>query len=253
MISVIIPTIWKSPYALELIDHLNEIDVVGDIIVIDNDISKDIDLSQFEKVNHIKNDTNNLVNQSWNQGVKVAKYDKLCITNDDVILHEDIFNLMDSFISNEIGMIGLSAEVFHNILTSKFDLEKPEHIKLSFTPRRNFCYGCCFFLHKETYIKIPKELRIQYGDDFIFYSTNKNNYVLDGFFIVGKISASMLDENLKIVNEEFFRPICDSDHKFFWNYVDTHILNKIPISDFEITKFKVLKEYRNKSVTNYYF
>ena len=73
MISVIIPTIWRSPYAFELIRYLSSLDVIGDIVLIDNDISKNKDLTPFPKVNHIKNPQNEFVNPSWNKGVKEAK------------------------------------------------------------------------------------------------------------------------------------------------------------------------------------
>jgi hypothetical protein len=253
MISVIIPTIWRSPYAFELIRYLNSIDVVGDIIVIDNDISRNNDLSQFSKVNHIKNETNAFVNPSWNQGVEVAKYDKLCIMNDDVILHEDVFNFMNHFISNEIGLVGISSTLFDTIKTYMKELEKPKHIRVQFLHRRNFGYGCCFFLHKESYIPLPDEMKIQYGDDYIFYTSTKNSYVLDGFTIVGKLSASMLDDNMNMVNGDFYRPICDNDHKVFWNHIDSQVLTREPINDFEKMKFESLKAYRAKSLTNYYF
>lgn len=253
MISVIIPTIWRSPYAFELIRYLNSLEVIGDIVLIDNDISKEKDLSEFSKVNHIKNPQNEFVNPSWNKGVKEAKYDKLCIMNDDVILHEDVFNFMNHFITSEIGLIGLSSAHFDTIKPYMKQLEKPKNIQVKFTHKRNFGYGCCFFLHKDSYIELPSDMKIQYGDDLIFYTTTKNSYVLDGFTIVGKLSASMLDENLKIVNEDFYRPICDNDHKVFWRHIDSQVLTREPINNFEKMKFDALKAYRDKSLTNYYF
>ena len=50
MLSVIIPTIWKSPYVLDLLNYLENTDIVGEVILIDNDISKTKDLSHLRKL-----------------------------------------------------------------------------------------------------------------------------------------------------------------------------------------------------------
>ena len=99
MLSVIIPTIWKSPYVLDLLNYLENTDIVGEVILIDNDISKTKDLSHLRKLKHIQNTQNNFVNPSWNQGVSASSFDNLCIMNDDLIVPRKVFELCDTFIS----------------------------------------------------------------------------------------------------------------------------------------------------------
>lgn len=96
-------------------------------------------------------------------------------------------------------------------------------------------------------------MKIQYGDDYIFYSLEKINYVLDGFSIVGKISASLLDENLSIINEDFIKSICQNDHKIFWDEMEKGVLTRTPIHSFDASKIQELYNYKWKSTSNYYF
>ena len=84
MISVVIPTLWKPNGVLEKLQDIASIDLVGEIILIDNDTSQNIDLSHISKVIHVKEPQNIYVIPSWNKGVALAKYDKILVTNDDV-------------------------------------------------------------------------------------------------------------------------------------------------------------------------
>jgi hypothetical protein len=253
MFSVVIPTLWRSPYLLDLLNYLDTIDQIGEVIIIDNDRNKSQHLDQFSKVVHIKNPQNNFVSPSWNQGVGVAKYDKICLLNDDVIIHKDVFLLMDNFISESIGLVGLSSDVYENCKEFFNSLEKPSNLKIYPTIQRNFGYGCCMFIHKNNYKHIPDEMKIQYGDDYIFYSLEKINYVLDGFTIVGKISASLLDENLQIIDKDYVNSICQNDHNIFWNEMEKGALKRAPLHSYDSAKLQELSNYKWKSSSNYYF
>jgi hypothetical protein len=253
MLSVVIPTLWRSPYILDLVEYLNAIDEIGEIIIIDNEKAKTKNLDLFTKVIHVKNPENNFVSPSWNQGVGIAKYNKICLLNDDIIIHKDIFILMDNFISESVGLVGLSSDVYENCNEFIENLERPRDIKIHPVSRRNFGYGCCMFIHKNNYKIIPNEMKIQYGDDYIFYSLNRINYVIDGFSIVGKISASLLNENLEIIDKEFINNICQTDHNVFWNEMEKDVLKRTPLNSFECSKLQELEKYKWKSSTNYYF
>ena len=41
---------------------------------------------------------------------------------------------------------------------------------------RTNCYGCVFAIHKNSYIPIPQDLLIHYGDDWLFTKSGKQNY-----------------------------------------------------------------------------
>ena len=83
--SVIIPTMWKSEYAEELLKRFSESDYVGEIILIDNapELKKEI---RLPKIVHIRESENTFVNPAWNKGITLAKYDNITIPSDDVML-----------------------------------------------------------------------------------------------------------------------------------------------------------------------
>lgn len=253
MISVIIPTMWRSPYVVDLLTKLDGIDCVGEVILIDNQPSMSKDVSGLEKLVHIKNETNNYVSPSWNQGYNLSQYENLCFLNDDIIIPDNVFTLVDSFLGPRIGLVGLLSDVYESIVSDISQLGRAEGIRLSLCTNRNFGYGCCIFMHASNYREIPEELKIQYGDDFLFYSCTNNNFVLDGFHIVGKLSGTLYDENLKLIDHDHVSAICTADHNFFWEVVAPEILKRDPLDDLDKLKLEALARYEEKSKGNYYF
>jgi len=253
MLSVIIPTMWRSPYVVDLLEHLQQIECVGEVVLIDNQPSDALDISRFTKVVYKKNTTNNYVSPSWNQGYTHSMYDHLCFLNDDVIPPANVFSLVNDFIGPNVGIIGFSSDVYENILPNRESLGRAEGIRLTLCTNRNFGYGCCMFMHRDSYKIIPSDLKIQYGDDFLFYSCTKNNFVIDGFQIVGKLSGSLYDDNLRLIDHEHVSSICTSDHNFFWNVCAKQILERDPINDLDSLKLEALVKYEQKSLGNYYF
>lgn len=253
MISVIIPTMWRSPHVIDLLTQLDKVDSVGEVILIDNQSSVAQDTSFLKKVVHIKNETNNYVSPSWNQGYNLSQYEHLCFLNDDIIIPDNVFALVDGFLSPRIGLVGLLSDVYESIVSDVSRLGRAEGIRLSLCTNRNFGYGCCIFMHASNYKEIPDQLKIQYGDDFLFYSCTKNNFVIDGFSIVGKLSGTLYDENLKLIDHDKTSAICTADHNFFWEVVAPEILKREPLDDLDRLKLEALARYEEKSKGNYYF
>lgn len=253
MLSVIVPTLWRSPYVLDLLNYLEETDIVGEIILIDNNTDMSKDTSHIKKLKTIRNSKNNYVNPSWNQGVSISTYDNLCIANDDLIIPRKVLEMADSFISPDINMIGLSPGVYENIHDNIAHIKEPDYISIAFTSKRLFGYGCCYFIHKDNWVNIPDEIKIQYGDDFLFYMSEKKNYIMEGFKIIGKISASILDEKLKIIDKDIVSPIFQKDHDSFWEYIESNnILSRSSKDYYDDLKLQELKKYKERSVSNYY-
>ena len=98
--SVIIPTIWKSEYTMELLKRLSEHPAVAEIILIDNATKGDVIM---DKVIHIKEVENTYVNPAWNKGVELAKYDYVTICNDDILFNtNEYFNYFSIFLSRKL-------------------------------------------------------------------------------------------------------------------------------------------------------
>ena len=117
LFTIIIPTIWNIEFSFiyTLLNDLNDSIFVGEIILIDNSplkLSSDNELllKRIRKLNHVKQEKNIYVNPAWNLGVALAKYDYLCVLNDDVNTDWNILNIVynDYFKSYLlVGMIGL--------------------------------------------------------------------------------------------------------------------------------------------------
>jgi hypothetical protein len=169
--SVIIPTMWFSSKIMDAIKIFNNSTYVEEIILIDNNTTESIDISEYDKIIHIKNSYNLYVNPSWNLGVSLANNDNIIISNDDIIIR----NIDRVLSSNELvryDLVGLdykninktSEVVFKNIDT---DMEKG--------------FGCFIYVNKNAYKIVPEEMKIWYGDKFLFKSIDrKSMFSCDG-------------------------------------------------------------------------
>jgi hypothetical protein len=51
-------------------------------------------------------------------------------------------------------------------------------------------FGCIWFIHKNSYQIIPNDMKIWYGDDWIYYKSNKPNWAMMNLDIIGKPSQT---------------------------------------------------------------
>lgn len=191
MISVIIPTLWKSEGFLDRLLQISNNELVGEIILIDN-TPQDTDISHISKLNHIKEPENIFVTPAWNKGVSLAKYDKLLIVNDDVETDWSVINLAYPYITEDRGIIGAGNKCWDNP-QGEFRVEEFGSLMA--------CYACLFFIHKNSYIPIPHELKIHYGDNWLFEKikqTGKHNYAIEGWVMGGESEQT---SGLEIFNE----------------------------------------------------
>lgn len=198
-ISVIIPTMWKSQGLKERLMNISAIETVGEIILIDNsETPPELDIVGL---NHIKNYKNIYVNPAWNLGVELAKFDKLCFMNDDVDFDLRVFKTIQPAITEDKGMIGLAEYHGYGVWQDEggCDRTRPDYrrghrgytLKLfEVKERRRPGYGCLWFIHKNSYTPIPDDIKIWYGDDWIYYKSGKQNWSMMNLDIVGKPSQT---------------------------------------------------------------
>ena len=193
-VSAIIPTLWRAKdFTDHLVDVLIEDESVGEIIIIDNaptDFFYD-----NKKVVILQQEENLYVNPSWNLGVEESDYDKFIIFNDDIIIPYSFIFQLEEWITEDIGLIGLDSASI--IKVTQFDTENitllDRKIELQRAIKRNWGFGMAIAGHKKSYYKIPENIRIWYGDDYLFQMNNeggKINYVIDDIPIFTKISAT---------------------------------------------------------------
>ena len=212
MISVIVPTLLKIDRFYETIKELSECDEVGEIIIINNTLIE----AKFDspKVRQVFDGKNIYINPSWNKGVEMSKYDKLCIINDDIWFDWKYLKSILPFITEDNGMIGMSSFNYDRPMYP-FQINPIYPNEKTTRGHRPTGYACCFFIHKNRWDIIPDDLKLWCGDDWVFYRSSKCNYVIDGLPLKGSVSATLNDKSL----EEEFSPIKNNDMETMVGYI----------------------------------
>ena len=190
MISFIIPTLLKSDVIIELLTGLNEQECISEIILINNALSYLPFEKDLQKLKVVTPAQNLYVNSSWNIGVELAKEDKIAICNDDILFNFSKLVLIQDLIKPHVGIIGMA--------DSNFSPNDREEIYLRKIKKRGYGFGTLMFLSKSNYITIPEDLKIWYGDDYLFNNQANPNYILEGMAIKTKMSST---SSLPIFND----------------------------------------------------
>ena len=229
MISVIIPTMWKPPHLNRMLPLLDRHQLIGEIILIDNDRTKTNHelLQKISKLKYYSFDAGNIyVNPAWNCGVEVSKHDKLFILNDDCLVNLVSLNRIYDMITPENGLLGFSEHSYCNYELDSFDLlcsagygsnliikeiDPGEFRKMTGMP--HFYYGSAMFVHKSNYFKIPETIKVYYGDLFNYLMILKKglfNFIINNGLVMSKpsytvstFSTNLLKEESEIVRQEF--------------------------------------------------
>lgn len=210
MFSIIIPTMQKDVEILnKLIFELDNSNLVDEILIIDN--STKGFLSNSKKVRVIVPKKNLFVNPAWNLGVREAKNEIVGIFNDDILLPLNFIEEVNNFIQKtpDFGIIGLDSNYIRNYEKKDFETY-PNNSKLTFKPFDKTIYteyfGSAFFIKKENYYEIPKNIKVWCGDNYLLkknLDNHKTNYEIIGAEI--KHLKSMTVGNKK------FEKICEKD------------------------------------------
>lgn len=164
---------YANAYLNKLLYNMQQSDLVGEIIIIDNNwLSQEKANTDYSKVIILSMPENIYVNQAWNIGVSIAKYDNICISNDDLSWDVNCLSFILDNIDNKA--IGMSTANYNNELPKQdFTLTKINE--------RVWGWGCCIFLNKKNWINIPDDLKIACGDDWIVM--HNNAYSIEGLNI----------------------------------------------------------------------
>jgi hypothetical protein len=192
MISVIVPTMLKEGIELAFEYTINEMqknDLIDEILIIkntDKDFFKTLNIKYTGKIKIIYEGENLFVNPSWNLGIEQIKNEVFCIINDDVICHSTNFTkCYNKVIEDDIGLVTTRTALHFPIQAyekSPLHKNKPEFSEDIPNGRQ----GWFFFGKKENWINIPKELKVFFGDDFLYYMhrrNNKTNVILENGFV----------------------------------------------------------------------
>ena len=251
MFSIIIPTMQKDVEILnKLIIELDGSSLVDEILIIDN--STKGFLSNSKKVRTIVPKKNLFVNPAWNLGVKEAKNNIVGIFNDDILLPLNFIEEVDNFIQKtpDFGIIGLDSTYVKNYDKKDFQTY-PSNSELTFKPFFKTIYteyfGSAFFIKKENYHDIPKNLKVWCGDNYLLKKNLDNNKI--NYEIIG---AEVKHLKSMTVGNKKFEKICEKD---VYNYAKInpefkkHSHYKSKTKKFLSTIFSLTNENKHKVLT----
>jgi hypothetical protein len=202
--SIIIPTLWKSKRTDKLLKDLEDCIYVDEIIIIDNASIYETDRT-IGKIRMVSKGENIYVNPAWNLGIKIAKNDLVALVNDDINFDTTIFGVITKDILSEFGIIGQSE---FNYKVNNSD----EPILEKWTGKvRDWGWGCLIMFDKQNWIDIPDDIKIWYGDDFIFKCNPSTKSTLKNFNIETEMSTTSDETEWDVIKKE--------DYNNFINYL----------------------------------
>ena len=183
-ISIVIPTMKKSAQMLQqMLPVYQACKGVGEIVLIDNAPETAMPYPDCSKLHVHSRGKNIYVNPAWNWGIELSKGTVVAIINDDIVISPEHWKSLLKRAMEELkpGMvIGVGEECFHR---------GAKTIRFKPIQKRNWGWGVCMFLYKESYQTIPEDLLIWCGDDYLM---NKNTaYAFTGIHIQTPMSATI--------------------------------------------------------------
>lgn len=206
MISIVMPTLWKGKFYKEMLPILSAHELVGEIIIIDNDPDNvDKEIVSLKKIKYLPQKENIYVNPAWNLGVEVSSYDRICLYSDDVLFDSSVIDAVYPFMSEDKGVTGFDFDSISENHQSPFRAEWEMQI-LQIVPTWSFHYrfGICMFMHKNSFHKISDDYKIFYGDTHQFNvnsSLNRQNYRIENYACMTKMMSSSRNFN-SIIEED---------------------------------------------------
>lgn len=210
-ISVIIPTLQKNLEILNnLVTSLDRDESVSEIIIIDNSTKGYKHNSTKLKV--IVPKKNLFVNPSWNLGVKEAKEEIISLLNDDITIPNEFCKNIIEQMTSDMGIVGFHKDYIENVQKI---MPTPESTKIKLEKATGRCgyYGVAMFFYKSSYIEIPEDIKIFWGDDWLYYQNKKKKRT--NYFIINQriYHWGSLSSTDKVVN-----PYSKKDSKLYRKY-----------------------------------
>ncbi len=182
--SVVIPTLWKSNRIGKLLFDLIKCEFVDEIVLIDNGGKFFEYFEALDKVKLVQVEENIYVNPAWNLGIKIASNDSIALVNDDINFNPNIFGIMTKDVLSEYGIIGQSEFNYKGNNTDEPVLEK-------WTGKvRDWGWGCLIMFDRKNWIEIPDDIKIWYGDDYIFKCNPATKSTMKNFNIETEMSTT---------------------------------------------------------------
>jgi hypothetical protein len=189
MYSIIIPTMWMSNLDKFLIQlgMLNSYNRISEILIIDNNINnlsvdRDLIKNIFSKVHIFPMSKNIYVNPAWNFGVNRSKEEYIVLLNDDLFTTPSIDFLLELHYRHthkDIGVFGMNETCYpawYNDVQNNIPLPIESNVCIEPSDGYALGWGCMIIMHRDKWVKIPEEIKIWFGDNFIANNFTKNKH-----------------------------------------------------------------------------
>lgn len=191
---------WLSPYITVMSDVYNRCPYIDEIIIIDNNPNHRFPLNLSDKIKFHTKGHNIYVNPAWNWGVSLASNENIILANDDIFIYENEFNNLISVISENLTddmIIGPDPFSFNNpnMLGNNITLHNHMH-------ELTYGYGTFMCLTKSSYVPIPEDVLIWYGDNILHDNNTPFRFV--GVNIITPMSVTVFhsSDTQNVVNQD---------------------------------------------------
>lgn len=202
--SIVVPTMWKFPPFLDFIRDLTKSELVGEILIINNNFQETPNHSVLNdtKVRLFNFPSNTFVNPAWNFGVDNSNYNNICILSDDVIFDLKVFDRVAEKLKQGVLIVNVLEPVETNPIIQGTAQILPFQQGMSL-----FHFGALMFMCKEDWLYIPNGLDLYYGDYWIWETMlgrfNQNYVINDLFFYTpGSVTCNLLPGRQDIYDRE---------------------------------------------------
>lgn len=167
MITVVIPTMWRTSELKDIIRVCTAADSIVKIQIINNDQSAgklfDWTLLNHPKIQIYTPPKNIYITAAWNYGVQHSQTDIVCLLNDDIVLDSKVFDFINNSWPTAAGIIGLGFKTTGCCV-------------LNAVNQRTHGFGQCMFLKRTDYQPIPEDLKLWFNDDWLFKYISGQHY-----------------------------------------------------------------------------
>ena len=180
-VSVIIPVMNNLEWTKQCLESVisNSRNREFEIIIIDNNSTDGTIeyLNEFAKnhsqVSIIQNENNIGVANSWNQGIKLAKYDYVCIINNDIkILMDDWLFEMQKTLKSNPNIYWTSPRTCYSLDLRKMSFKPSHYEQLAYGKNIDkYVVACCFMCPKSIFEEIgyfDTGFEVKYYEDLDF-------------------------------------------------------------------------------------
>lgn len=172
-ISVVIPTLQRSPMLEPLVELCARHPLVLEVIVINN-AQQPLSFGA-SGVRVLDQDENIFVNPAWNLGAREAKGGVLALINDDVMFDPEVIDAAIAALEKPLtGIVGVDGAFLNK------PRESPIRTRLATYEHITGGFGVFMLMRTADYVPIPPSLRIWGGDDLLFMGQRRPNRVLLG-------------------------------------------------------------------------